>query len=272
MRPTSNGAARGVQHVKSLSRSTLILRTLADRPMRPIDLSRELDTPWATIYRTVRVLTDEGMLQRDPDTGEYSVGPTMWALATTYVRDHPVLGVGLGHLEQALQHVDGLLKVTERCGSEAITLFAEQNPQRPAIRRIREQYRLPLHVVSFGQVLLAYEDQEFIDDYLKQPLKRVSERTITDPQRLRDLVAQIRERGYAESRAELQGDNGSIAVPVLRKDGKVVAALAGVVPLHHFEDEQAHERLRRLLQDCAVTISESLGWRAYHDTGFYVGS
>jgi DNA-binding IclR family transcriptional regulator len=211
------------------------------------------------------------MLQRDADTGEYSVGPTMWALATTYIRDHPVLGVGLAHLEQALPHVPGLLKVTERCDSEAVTLFAEQNPQGPAIRRIREQYRLPLHCVSFGQVLLAFEDQEFIDAYLEQPLRRLTERTITDPQRLRDRLQEIRERGYAESRAELQGDNGSIAVPLLRKDGKVVAALAGVVPLRHFEDSQDYEQLRRVLQDCAVTISESLGWRAYHDTGFYAG-
>jgi len=240
--------------------------------MRPSDLSRELDAPWATIYRTVRGLTEEGMLQRDPDTGEYSVGPTLWALASTYIRDHAVLGVGLGHLEQLLPHILGLLKVTERCDSEAVTLFAEQNPQVPAVRRIREQYRIPLHCVSFGQVLLAYETPDFVEAYLAQPLQRVTPRTVTDPQVLRETLAAIRERGYAVSRAELQSDNGSIAVPVLRKDGSVAAALSAVLPLRLVDDAEICEQQRSLLSGTAVTISESLGWRAYRDVDFGSGA
>jgi DNA-binding IclR family transcriptional regulator len=258
--------------VKSLSRGTRILRTLADRPMRPSDLSRELDTPWATIYRTVRGLTEEGMLQRDPDTGEYSVGPTLWALATAYIRDHAVLGVGLAHLEQLLPHIQGLLKVTERCGSEAVTLFAEQNPQVQAVRRIREQYRIPLHCVSFGQVLLAHESPAFVEDYLAHPLQRITPRTLTDPAAVADVLARIREQGYAISRAELQGDNGSIAVPVFRKDGAVAASLSAVLPLRLIDDAEVCEQQRNLLADAAVTISESLGWRAYRDTSFGAGA
>lgn len=256
---------KGPQQVKSLSRGTLILRTLAERPMRPSELSRELSAPWATIYRTVRGLTDEGMLQRDPDTGEYSVGPELWSLATSYLRDHTVLGVGLGHLEQLLPQIQGLLKLTERCGAEAVTLFAEQNPQVAPVRRIREQYRMPLHCVSFGQVLLAHESQDFVNGYLAQPLRRVSPRTLTDPQAIRDLLAGIRERGYAISRAELQGDNGSIAVPVFRKDASVAAALSAVLPLSRMDDEAICAEQRQLLMATAVTISEALGWRAYRD-------
>jgi DNA-binding IclR family transcriptional regulator len=260
---------RGVQTVKSLSRGTLILRTLADRPMRPSDLSRELGAPWATIYRTVRGLTDEGMLQRDPATGEYSIGPVMWALATTYIRDHGVLGVGLGYLEQLLPRVRGMLKLTERCGNEAVTLFAEQNPQVAAVRRIREQYRMPLHWVSFGQVLLAFENEAFIREYLAQPLRSFSPRTITDPQALQELLAEIREQGYALSRAELQGANGSIAVPVFGKDGAVVAALSAVLPLRVLDDADTCVEQRDLLQETAVSLSESLGWRPYHGTSYH---
>ena len=265
-------SSKGPQQVKSLSRGTQILRILADRPMRPSDLSRELGTPWATIYRTVRGLTDEGMLKRDPDTGEYSIGSTLWALATTYIRDHAVLGVGLGLLEQLLPKIKGLLKVTERCGNEAITLFAEQNPQVPPVRRIREQYRMPLHAVSFGQVLLAYEDPDFIRSYLQQPLRRVTQRTITAPEALNELLTTIRKRGYAISRAELQNDNGSIAVPVFRKDGTVAAALSAVLPLHLIDDDEVCTEQRKLLEATAVSISESLGWRPYREHLYDTGS
>jgi IclR family KDG regulon transcriptional repressor len=259
---------RGVQLVKSLSRGTLILRTLADRPMRPSDLSRQLGSPWATIYRTVRGLTEEGMLQRDPDSGEYSIGPVMWALGTTYIRDHGVLGVGLGYLERALPRVDGMLKLTERSGNEAVTLFAEQNPQVAEFQRIREQYRMPLHWVSFGQVLLAFADEVFIREYLAEPLRGHTSRTITEPQVLQELLVEIRDRGYAVSRAELQGANGSIAVPVFGKDGGVVAALSAVLPLSVLDDDDRCTQQLELLQQTALSISESLGWRAYRDTTY----
>ncbi|ABL80212.1 MULTISPECIES: IclR family transcriptional regulator [unclassified Nocardioides] len=253
-------APRG-QHVKSLSRSTLVMRVLADKPMRPADLSRELDKPWATIYRAVRVLTDEGMLQRDPDTGEYSVGPMMWAMATSYIRDHPVLGIGLGHLEQALPHVPGLLKVTERSGFNAVTLFAEQNPQAAAVTRIREQYRLPLHCASFGIVLLAHAPADFVEGYLARPLVAVSPRTITDPTALRKRLAEVREQGYAASRAELQDDNGSLSVPIRRKDGSVAAALTSVLPLPVLDDADGQAVQLKTLSETAGRISEALGWR-----------
>ncbi|MDI6909351.1 IclR family transcriptional regulator [Nocardioides sp.] len=249
------------QHVKSLSRSTLVMRVLADKPMRPADLSRELDKPWATIYRAVRVLTDEGMLQRDPDTGEYSIGPAMWAMATSYIRDHPVLGVGLGHLEQVLPHVPGLLKVTERSGLNAVTLFAEQNPQAAAVTRIREQYRLPLHCASFGLVLLAHAPEAFVEDYLSRPLPAISPRTITDPSALRLRLTEVREQGSAASRAELQDDNGSLSVPIRRKDGGVVAALTSVLPLSVFDDAAGHADQLKMLTSTGTRISEALGWR-----------
>ncbi len=251
-------AARAAPLVTSLSRSTVIMRALADRPRRPADLTRELDKPWATIYRAVRVLTDEEMLQRDPDSGEYSIGPLMWSLASTYLRDHPVLGVGLGHLEQALPRVPGLLKVTERSGPLCVTLFAEQNPQAATVTRIREQYRLPLHGASFGIVLLAHAPAAFVEEYLDT----CADTHDTEPERLRERLARVRRDGFAASRAGLQDDNGTLSVPLRRKDGEVVAALTSVLPLAVFDDESAYADQLVLLRTTAQHISEALGWRA----------
>lgn len=251
------------QQVKSLSRSTLILRALADRPMRPAELSRELDEPWATIYRSIRVLTQEGLLQRDTDSGEYSIGPTMWSLASTYIRDHAVLRVGMGHLEQSVLHVPGFLKVTERNGRDAVTLFVEQNPQVSPVTRIREQYRLPLHAASFGHVLLAFAGDAVIEAYLQRPRQAINARTLTDADALLERFAEIRRVDHAVSHGELQHDNGSISVPIRDRGGDVIAALTSVMPiaLLHDDDEFA-EQLRRT-SETARHISEALGWHGY---------
>jgi DNA-binding IclR family transcriptional regulator len=126
--------------------------------------------------------------------------------------------------------------------------------------------------VSFGQVLLAYESPDFVQAYLAEPLRRITPRTLTDPAAIQNVLAEIREQGFAISRAELQGDNGSIAVPVFRKDGSVAAALSAVLPLRLIDDDEVCTQQRQLLMDTAVTISESLGWRAYRELDFGSGA
>ncbi|WP_131105950.1 IclR family transcriptional regulator [Ornithinimicrobium sufpigmenti] len=251
------------QQVKSLSRSTEILRVLADRPMRPAELSRELGQPWATIYRSIRVLAQEGVLQRDLDTGEYSIGPTLWSLATTYLRDHAVMRVGLGHLDHAIVRIPGLVKVTERHDAEAVTLFAEQNPQASPVTRIREQYRLPLHVASFGHLLLAFAGADVIEAYLQRPLVAYSQRTVTDPSKLAARLREIKDVGYAASLGELQHENGSISVPIRARDGEVIAALTAVLPIPLLKDADVFSEQLDYLTDTARNISEALGCLNY---------
>jgi DNA-binding IclR family transcriptional regulator len=249
--------------VKALGRAVEILQVLAERPMRPSDLSRNLGAPWATIYRTVRSLTENGWLQRDPDTGEYHVGAALWTLGTAYIRDHPLLAVAQPHLENLLVDVDGLLKLCERNGRDAVTLFAQQNPAVESVRRIRDQYRLELHCASFGQVLLAHETPEFIEEYLREPLRRATPRTVTDPDKLRDVLSGIREAGYAVSREESQQANGSVAVPLFRRDGQIVAALSAIMPIKLLEDPEMFARNLENISRTAATVSESLGWRSF---------
>lgn len=257
------------KHVKALARAIEILRVLSANPKRPSELARELNTPWATIYRTVRGLTEQGLLQRDADTGAYSIGQSTWMLATAYLREHPVLAVGLSHLEPLVPRVDGLLKVCERFNREALTLFAQHNPQAESVRRIRDQYRLDLHCAAFGQVLLAYQSEAFIDDYLSRPLRSLTPRTVTDPAKIREHLETIRADGYAVSRGELELSNGSVAVPVFRRDGTVVAAVAAVLNLTVGDPEARLAQHLELVGDVAANISESLGWSAYRHSAYH---
>jgi DNA-binding IclR family transcriptional regulator len=56
-------------------------------------------------------------------------------------------------------------------------------------------------------------------------LARLTPVTITDPEALIDEMALTRKRGYAVNRCE-SGDVHSIASPIRRFDGKVIAAVA----------------------------------------------
>lgn len=245
--------------VKGLKRATEILHMVAEQPMRPSEITKALGTPWATIYRTVSRLTDDGLLRKEA-SGEYRIGPMMWMLASAYVRDHPVLTVALPHLEALLPQVHGMLKLCERIDGYAVTLFAQQNTQGEMIRRYRDPYRLPLHCASFGHIFLAYAPPEFVDEYLSHPLDRLTPRTITDPAKLRERLAEVRELGYAVTEEDVQMLVGSVGAPVFDREGAVVGAIGGIMSVPAMHSPGLLERHISLVGGVATTVSESIGW------------
>jgi DNA-binding IclR family transcriptional regulator len=98
---------------------------------------------------------------------------------------------------------------------------------RPQLREL-----VPAHATAAGKILLGHR-HPWRESVLERPLDRVTERTIVDPDRLREECAAARERGFAtddgEYRSELQG----IAAPVFDASGDVPAAVALTGPHVH---------------------------------------
>ena len=86
--------------------------------------------------------------------------------------------------------------------------------------------RLPAHCTSMGRVLLAALPADELDRYLTgTTLAAWTERTTTDPDRLRTALDETRQRGWALVDQELEIGLRSVAAPIRRGNGRVVAAL-----------------------------------------------
>ena len=107
--------------------------------------------------------------------------------------------------------------------------------------------RVPLHVGAPMKAILAFLTPEDIAAYLKRPLERLTPRAIGDPRRLRQHLAQIRERGYAESWEEVYPGAVGVAVPLLSPDGVAVASLGIAGPVHRFNPERVSSIAQELL-------------------------
>jgi IclR family pca regulon transcriptional regulator len=77
-----------------------------------------------------------------------------------------------------------------------------------------------------GRVLLAHLPDDQLEAYLKNAcLQRITKRTVTDPERLRELLHNVRVQGYAMTDQELEEGLRSAAVPLRDANGTVVAAM-----------------------------------------------
>jgi DNA-binding IclR family transcriptional regulator len=195
--------------------------------LRLSQISRRAALPLTTTHRLVGELTRWGALERDDD-GSYRIGLRLWEVAS--LAPHSV-----GLREAALPILGDLYEATHQNVQLAVldgtdAVYIERISGREAVHVVtRVGGRLPLHATGVGRVLLAYAPDELIERVLAGPLRRYTERTVTDPVRLRRELAEVRRTGVAISRAQIELISTSIAAPI-RVNGQVVAALSVVVP------------------------------------------
>ena len=100
----------------------------------------------------------------------------------------------------------------------------------------------PIHVSAHGKVILAYEQEAEIDDYIRTcAWERYTEHTIVTPDDLRDELALIRERSYAVNNGEYEANVMALAAPI-SYDGIVSASLVVQFPTlrHSIRDVMSH--------------------------------
>ena len=103
---------------------------------------------------------------------------------------------------------------------------SSENTQRIMSNTLTIGSHLPAYCTSMGRVLLAAESPEKQRSILKESkLKPYTAHTIYETEALVMELAQVKVQGYAIIDQELELGLCSIAVPVLDKSGKTIAAI-----------------------------------------------
>ena len=250
----------GLEDLRGMSRSLAIIEHLAVRPGRVVDVTQEMGLPWATVHRIITQLTKADFLRRDPETKRYEIGPALWFAGATYMANHRVLRAAAPYLQKPEQ-IEGIaVQLAERVRDQAVAIYSAQ-PHATEIAKAQYGYHFPLHCGSKGRVLLAFEAPDFIEQYLRRPLERLTELTITDPEVLRKDLADIRRRGYSITIADVQPFTGSMAAPIRDLSGRVIACLCFIARKTLLQNEKRRDELLEHLLHAAHLASLDLGWR-----------
>jgi DNA-binding IclR family transcriptional regulator len=217
------------------------------------ELARRSGVSLPTAHRRVAELLEWGALERGAD-GRYRIGLRLWEVASLAPR-------GLGLREHAMPFLEDLYEVTHENVQLAVreeleVVYVERIAGRSAVRVLtRVGGRFAMHATGVGLVLLAHAPAEVQEEVLGAPLKRFTEETITDPRRLRRLLAEVRRRGYAVSSRQVTMDAVSVAAPVFGPERTVVASVSLVVQA----DTARPRTLAPVVQAAARGISRALG-------------
>ena len=243
-----------------MSRSLAIIEHLAVRPGRVVDVTQEMGLPWATVHRIITQLTKADFLRRDPETKRYEIGPALWFAGATYMANHRVLRAAIPYLHKP-EEIEGIaVQLAERVRDQAVAIYSAQ-PYATEISKAQYGYHFPLHCGSKGRVLLAFETPDFVEHYLRRPLESLTELTIVDAEELRQDLADIRQRGYSITFADVQPFTGSMAAPIRDFSGRVIASLCFIGRKTLLQNERKRDELLEHLLHAAHLASLDLGWR-----------
>jgi DNA-binding IclR family transcriptional regulator len=247
--PVDRGATGSV-----LARALRILDVFTERrpAMTLSELARHAGLPVSTVHRMIGELTVWGALERGED-GRYRIGLRLWEVGALAPR-------GQGLRERALPYLEDLSQVTR----ENVQLAVREGLELVFVERIagtgavpvltRVGGRFAMTATGVGLVLLAHAPPEVQDEVLAAPIPRFTRYTVTDPARLREMLADVRTHGYSVSDRQVTDDALSVGAPIRDARGAVVAAVSLVV---RYGTANPHQ-LAALMRTTARAISRAL--------------
>jgi DNA-binding IclR family transcriptional regulator len=238
----------------------LLVRVLeAEEPVALTELASAAGIPKSTASRLVSALERRGLVEQDGERGRLRPGPAILRVAERGMLERNIVELARPVLD-ALAEASGEtinLAVAARHGVEHVAQVDGRHFLGAGQWLGRS---VEYHCSANGKVFMAFGRATIAPHALTQH----TDRTITDPGRLREELEAVRRDGFAAAIDELELGLAAIAAPVTGGRGDVVAALSISGPSVRMTPARIGE-LRPVLIDQADRLSRRLG--QHHDEG-----
>ena len=255
---SAGSAPRATDFVESLDRGLRLLQAFAARPspMTLSEIAAAADLPRATARRILFTLQHGGYVTSDGKL--FALTPHVLTLAGAYLRANQVVAVlqpVLDAIAVAAQEISSLAVLD---GDDAV-FVARGSPTRIFSGGVEIGYRLPSFCTAVGRAMLGrFADAELKTKLAAMKRAALTPQTVTDPKRLLTAIAADRGRFYSLVDREAEPHFRSIAVPVRRYDGAIVAAINIGTHVDRISTEEMVKRFLPLLREGAEGVKAKL--------------
>lgn len=188
-------------------------------------ISHRLSLPKSTALNLIRTLEQAGYLLRGGDQ-TYQLGYKTLELSYCLRATMPVVQYTIPFMEELQIQTGETIYLTSHVNGRVLYLEAMYPSIRIGNYSITGK-TLPMHCTGCGKAMMAYLPEDELERVLAHnPLVRCTPNTITDPDKLREELANIRRRGYATDVEEETPGAKCVGVSIRDNTGYPVAALS----------------------------------------------
>jgi DNA-binding IclR family transcriptional regulator len=222
----------------------------SEEPLSLIEVSAILKLTKASAFRLLYTLEATHYLSKTPD-GRYFAPPHS------------------GHHEMVRQGSEALERLRmEFCETASMAALFENHIEVVAVFESQQLMRmgntpgriLPPNASSLGKAIAAFQPPEITEKLVRSyGTHYFTPNTITDEIALRDELAQVREKGFAEDLEESVPGGRCFAAPILRANGYAAGAVSLSMPMIRFRGEQQRLAILSAVRETAKAIEKRLG-------------
>jgi IclR family transcriptional regulator, pca regulon regulatory protein len=205
---------RNSDFVQSLDRGLAVIRSFGpDRERLSLsEVAQETKLTRAAARRFLLTLVKLGYVRHDGR--EFSLRPRVLELGYAYLSGLALPDVAAPHLEELVARLHESSSISVLDGHHVVYV-ARVPTKRIMTVAISVGTRFPAYATSMGRVLLAALSPGELDRYLAEAaLEPLTARTVTDPGRLRAIIAEVAVQGYAIVDQELEEGLRAVAAPI----------------------------------------------------------
>jgi DNA-binding IclR family transcriptional regulator len=250
-----------VQGAQVVSRIAGLLRIVGRKPEGSplVELVRDSGLTRPTVHRLLTSLAAEGLLDHDPQSGNWVLGPEALLMGSVAAARFPLEDLARPSLRRLAEETGESAFFSIRRGAETVCLLREEGsfPVRSFV--LHEGVRFPLGVASAGTAIMAFlpeaEQEQILGDWAGHAGKYSN----GHPEDVvRDNLRQTRRRGYSVNPGLVLEGSWGMGAAVFDQAGRPSWALSltGIEP--RFRGDR-RELLGRLLLEEAHRLTVRLG-------------
>jgi DNA-binding IclR family transcriptional regulator len=259
---------RGIQSIEVGGR---VLRAMAHtgQPMALKDLAREADMPAAKIHPYLVSFARIGLMEQDPGSGRYFLGPLALQLGLISLKQANPVQAAAAELPELVQGIGHTVAIAV-WGSRGATIVRLEESPAPIHVNMRQGTVFSLAGTATGRLFAAYraadEVRSLLDDERRRqkshpapPIANVPPaRAVPAWREFERQLAEVRVHGLARSDGETLPGVNAIAAPVFDHEARIVLAVTAIGPASIF-DLAWDGAIAREVRACAERISRRLG-------------
>ncbi len=247
--------------VRALSRGLSIIRCFDNghRELGLIEISRLTGLHKTTTFRLVKTLESAEFLALDDATGKYHLGRSIFRAVYLLLSATELVRVAHPHME----------RLAEETGESIVmTVWTEEGPLLAHIVLTRRQFKPPVETGliftdlanASTKVFLAFGPEGRRAAALAKPLAKLTEHTISDPEKMAKELDRVRTSGVAYDIQEYREETCAVAAPVHDSSGEVRLVLCVVAPVER-SVPQNMTRYAKAVKKAAADVSRELEYQ-----------
>lgn len=210
-------------------------------------ISKDLNLPKATVNRLLEVLTNLKYLNYQDK--EYTLGEKFYFFSNRYEKYTLIKNITHPYLEELSLKFKETFKLNILEDDKIRTIAKVESSDLVKIP-VSENAIFPLHAGAASKLLICQLSNTKLDKLLEKTLPKYTENTITDREELKKELIKINSRKISFDNMEHSEKIKAVAVPVLNKNNRIIAAMSCPCFSDRWNDERMAKIAKAMEKAC----------------------